>query len=99
MKIVEDSLKSDASKKAIIKSQYQLEYNKKSIELAAEQEAASKIEAEGDEYAKMQATLEANRDAILSLEDDETNSNKIEKENEASKTPEQIATGRHRTES
>lgn len=65
---------------------------KSAEEIAAEQEAASKIAAENDEYAQMQATLEANRDAILSLEDDETNSNKIEKENEASKTPEQIAT-------
>lgn len=66
---------------------------KSAEEIAAETAAASKIEAENDEYAKMQATLDANRDAILSLDhDEEADSNKIEKENEAKKTPEQIAT-------
>lgn len=65
---------------------------KSAEELAAEQEAASKIAAENDEYAKMQATLEANRDAILSLDKEDSDSSKIEKENEANKTPEQIAT-------
>ncbi|MES2763048.1 MAG: tetratricopeptide repeat protein [Bacteroidota bacterium] len=43
MKTIEDSLKTDASKKAIIKSQYQLEYNKKSIELTAEQDKKDSI--------------------------------------------------------
>ncbi len=37
-KRIQDSLKSDATKKSIIRSQYQMEYNKKSIELKAEQE-------------------------------------------------------------
>lgn len=37
-KRIQDSLKSDATKKSIIKSQYQMEYNKKSIELKAEQD-------------------------------------------------------------
>jgi serine phosphatase RsbU (regulator of sigma subunit)/tetratricopeptide (TPR) repeat protein len=38
LKLIEDSIKNNAAKKAIIKSQYQVEYNKKEIELAAEQE-------------------------------------------------------------
>jgi len=43
MKTIEDSLKSVASEKAIIKSQYQLEYNKKSIELTSEQKKKDAI--------------------------------------------------------
>lgn len=73
------------------------EAGKTTEEIAAEtaaKEAASKIEAENDEYAQMQATLEANRDAIISLDRDESESSKIEAESEANKTPEQIATER-----
>ena len=43
MNTIQDSLKSDATKRAIIKSQYQIEYNKKSIELTAEQEKKDAI--------------------------------------------------------
>lgn len=42
-KTIQDSLHTDAAKKSIIKSQYQLEYNKKSIELKAEQDKKDAI--------------------------------------------------------
>lgn len=44
-KLLQDSLKSDATRKSIIRSQYQLEYNKKSIELKAEQDKKDAIRA------------------------------------------------------
>ncbi|MBL7932153.1 MAG: tetratricopeptide repeat protein [Bacteroidia bacterium] len=44
-KRLQDSLKSDAAKKSIIKSQYQMEYNKKSIELKSEQDKKDAIRA------------------------------------------------------
>ena len=42
-KTIEDSLRTESIKKSIIKSQYQLEYNKKSIELKAEQDKKDAI--------------------------------------------------------
>ncbi len=42
-KFLQDSITNDATKKSIIKSQYQLEYNKKSIELKAEQDKKDSI--------------------------------------------------------
>ncbi len=43
MKNISDSLNNDATQKSIIKSQYQIEYNKKSIELKAEQDKKDAI--------------------------------------------------------
>ncbi len=43
MQVVSDSLNNVASQKAIIKSQYQIEYNKKEIELKAEQDKKDAI--------------------------------------------------------
>jgi serine phosphatase RsbU (regulator of sigma subunit) len=43
MKVIQDSLSSVAAQKSIIKSQYQLEYNKKEVELKAEQDKKDAI--------------------------------------------------------
>ena len=42
-KSIQDSIRTDATKKSIIKSQFQLEYNKKAIELKAEQDKKDAI--------------------------------------------------------
>lgn len=56
-KHIQDSLKSDASKKSIIKSQYQMEYNKKSIELKAEQDKKDAIRESEKRQQQMILTL------------------------------------------